>query len=73
MLDVGQNPHLGFEPIRESQLKSLDNFTSRMAQVTEEARAALVKAADDMARFYNAHQHEAPKYNVCNKVWCYVP
>ena len=37
MLDVGQNLHLGFEPIHESGLKSLDNFTSRMAQVTEEA------------------------------------
>ena len=49
MLDVGQNPQLGFKPICESQLKSLDNFTSRMAQVTNEARAALVKAANDMA------------------------
>ena len=55
MLDVGQNPRLGLEPIRESQLESLDNFASRMAQVTEEARAALVKAGDDMARFYDAH------------------
>ena len=31
MLDAGQNPRLGFEPIRESWLESLDNFTSRMA------------------------------------------
>ena len=37
MLDMGQNPQLGFEPIRESQLESLDNFTSRMTQVTNEA------------------------------------
>ena len=49
MLDAGQNPRLGFEPIHESQLESLDSFMSRMAQVTEEAQAALVKAADDMA------------------------
>ena len=40
-----------------------------MAQVMEEARAALVKAADDMARFYDAHRCEAPQYNVGNKVW----
>ena len=40
-----------------------------MAQVTEEAWAALVKAADDMARFYNAHWHKAPQYNVGDKVW----
>ena len=35
----------------------------------EEARAALVKAADDMAQFYDAHRCEAPKYNVGDKVW----
>ena len=69
MLDTGQNPQLGFKPICESQLESSDNFTSRMAQVTEEAHAALVKAANDMAQFYNAHQHKAPKYNVGDKVW----
>ena len=55
MLDAGQNPRLGFEPIRESRLESLDNFASRMAQATEEAWAALVKAADNMAQFYDAH------------------
>ena len=48
MLDVGQNPQLGFEPIHESQLESLENFASRMAQAMEEAQAALVKAASDM-------------------------
>ena len=69
MLDTSQNPRLRFEPIRESQLESLDNFTSRMAQATDEAQATLVKAADDMARFYDAHRHEAPKYNVGDKVW----
>ena len=69
MLDTGQNPQLGFEPIRESRLESLDNFTSRMAQATDEARAALVKAADDMARFYDAHRCEAPKYSIGDKVW----
>ena len=55
MLNTGQNPRLGFEPIHETQLKSLDNFTFRMAQAMEEAWAALVKAADNMAQFYDAH------------------
>ena len=40
-----------------------------MAQVKEEAQAALVKAADDMAQVYNAHQCEAPQDNVSDKVW----
>ena len=30
---------------------------------------ALVKAADDIAQFYDAHRCEAPKYNVGDKVW----
>ena len=59
MLDAGQNPQLGFRPIHESQLKSLDNFTSRMAQATNKARAALVKAANDMAWFYDIHWRKA--------------
>ena len=37
--------------------------------MTEEAQAALVKAADDMAQFYDAHRCEAPKYNIGDKVW----
>ena len=49
MLNVGQNPRLGFKPIHESRLESLDNFASRIAQAMEEAQAALVKAANDMA------------------------
>ena len=69
MLDAGQNPRLRFKPIRESRLKSLDNFTSRMARATDEARATLVKAADDMAWFYDIHWRKAPKYIVGNKVW----
>ena len=38
MLDAGQNPRLGFEPIRESRLESLDNFASRMTQVAGDGR-----------------------------------
>ena len=37
--------------------------------MTNKARAALVKAANDMAQFYDAYQREAPKYNVGDKVW----
>ena len=47
VLNTGQNPQLGFELIWESQLETLDNFISRMVQVTKEAQSALVRAADD--------------------------
>src|SRR6266481_6093042 len=54
VLDTGQNPRLGFKPICKSRLETLDNFTSRMEQVTKEAWSALTQATDDMARFHDA-------------------
>ena len=35
----------------------------------EEAHAALTKAAEDMARWYNAHRGPTPEYRVGQKVW----
>jgi len=55
MLNAGQNPWLGFEPLWELQLESLDNFVSGMAHMMDKAWSTLVKAADDMAWFYNTH------------------
>src|SRR5882724_7320540 len=69
MMDTGQNPQLGIEPLRESCLETLNNFTSRMELATKEAHSALSQAVDDMARFYDAHQREAPLYTVRDKVW----
>src|SRR5882724_8845778 len=69
MLDTGQHPRLGVEPLRESCLETLKDFTSRMNKATDKARSALSQAADDMARFYNAHRREAPLYEVGDKVW----
>src|SRR5882724_6157848 len=69
MLDTGQHPRLGVEPLRESRLETLKDFTGRMDKVTDKAHSALSQAADDMARFYDAHQREAPLYEVRDKVW----
>src|SRR5882672_8076821 len=69
MMDTGQNPQLGIEPLRESCLKTLNNFTSWMEVAMKEACLALSRAADDMAHFYDAHQREAPLYVVGDKVW----
>ena len=69
MLDTGQHPRLGLEPIRETRLEALEEFTERMEMATNEARSALEKAADDMARFYDVHRQAAPVYKVGDKVW----
>ena len=69
MLDNGQHPRLGLEPTRETRLEALDEFTTRMETATNEARSALSKAADDMARFYDLHRQAAPTYKIGDKVW----
>src|SRR5882724_114710 len=69
MLDTGQHPRLGVELLRESHLETLNDFASRMEKATEEAHSALAQAADDMARFYDAHRRKAPLYEVGDRVW----
>ena len=49
MLDTGQHPQLGVEPLRESHLETLNNFTSRMWKAMDKACSALTQAANDMA------------------------
>jgi len=41
MLDTGQHPQLGVEPLMESHLETLKDFTSRMNKVTDEVHLAL--------------------------------
>jgi len=49
MLNTGQHPWLGMEPLRESRLETLNDFASRMEKATDEACLALILAANDMA------------------------
>src|SRR5467141_2284247 len=53
MIDTGQNPRLGIELLRELCLEMLNDFADQMEMATKEARSALSKAADNMARFYD--------------------
>src|SRR5882724_2042371 len=41
MLDTGQHPWLSLEPLRESHLETLKDFTSRMNKATDKAHLAL--------------------------------
>lgn len=69
VLDTGQHPRMGVEPNRYSKVEAVDQFTSRIKSMTEEAQSALKQAASDMARFYNAKRSEHPKFKVGEKVW----
>ena len=68
-LDSGQHPRMGVEPRLTSRVEATDEFTTRIHKATEEAKAALRQAAEDMARFHDAHRGRQAILKVGDKVW----
>jgi hypothetical protein len=61
---------MGFEPQQPRyKLESVNEFTDRMAQGLEEAKAALTKAKDEYAMYYNRRREPAPVFTQGDRVW----
>ena len=61
---------MGFKPNQHpSRIESVNEFTEQMKNTLEEAKAALVKSKDDMARYYNQRRTPAPDYRPGDKVY----
>ena len=61
---------MGFKPLQlESRTETVNEFKDRMEKSLEEAKSALAKAKDDMARYYNQHRTPAPEYQVGDRVF----
>lgn len=61
---------MGFESDQPpSRVKAVNEFADRMKATLEEAKAALVKSKDDMARYYNQRRTPAPEYKPGDKVY----
>jgi hypothetical protein len=70
MVDTGRHPRMGFEPNQpRSQVIEVTEFAERMAKGVEEARAALTKAKDEYAMYYNQRRTPAPKFKPGDRVW----
>ena len=70
LLDTGRHPRLGFEPHQPpSRMESANEFVDRMKSAVDEAQSALVKAQDDMKRYYDQRRTPAPEYQPGDKVW----
>ena len=70
MLDTGRHPRMGFEPRQQpSKLEAVNEFKERMASSLEEAKAALSKAQDDMARYYNQRRQPTPVFKPGDRVY----
>ena len=61
---------MGFKPnVAASCVESVNEFVSHMKSMMDEARATLLKAKDDMARYYNQHRVPTPVYAPGDKVF----
>jgi Chromo (CHRromatin Organisation MOdifier) domain len=69
MLNTGRHPRLGIEPARETKMPSVEDFVKKMLSARKEAEAALHRAAEDMARYYDQNRREAVTFKIGDKVW----
>ncbi|HWN07996.1 MAG TPA: reverse transcriptase domain-containing protein [Pyrinomonadaceae bacterium] len=70
LLDTGRHPRMGFEPEQPpSRFETVNEFTNRMKDTLEEAKSALVKAKDDMTRYYNRRRSPTPNFNPGDMVY----
>jgi hypothetical protein len=61
---------MGFEPQQpRSTLESANEFVECMALGIEEAKAALTKAKDEYAMYYNRQREPAPVFAPGDRVW----
>ena len=61
---------MGFEPNQpRSYLESVNEFKEHVEDALEEAKAALTKSKDDMARYYNQKRTPSPNYTPEDKVY----
>jgi hypothetical protein len=63
MLDTGRHPRMGFEPgLPESNYEAVNEFKERMSSSLEEAKAALAKSKDEMAKYYDRRREPTPVF-----------
>ena len=61
---------MGFELSQQrSHLESINEFKEHMEDALEEAKAALAKSKDDMAKYYNHRWTLTPSYKPGDKVY----
>ena len=50
-------------------MELVNEFTDQMKSTLDEAKAALAKSKDDMARYYNQKRTKVPEYKPGDKVY----
>jgi hypothetical protein len=70
LLDTGWTPRMGFKPSQwRSHVESINQFKEYMQDALEEAKVALAKSKDNMAKYYDWKQTPSPDYKPGDKVY----
>ena len=70
LLDTSPIPRMGFEPDQHrSNLESVNKFKEHMESALKEAKVALARSKDDMAKYYDRRRTQAPNYKPRDKVY----
>ena len=67
--NYGYNPHMGFEPRRNTKVQAVEDFVQWMKNVQAEVEVALHKAHDDMKCYADRSRADAPQYQIGDRVW----
>lgn len=70
LLNTGWHPLMGFEPNQQpSRIPDVNKFVTGMKEGLEEAKAAISKAKEEQARYYNQRRTPAPTFQPGDRVW----
>ena len=67
-VNYGREPRMGFDIRKKEKNEKTEEFAREMKERHEEARAALVKAQEEMKRQVDRNRKEAEEYRVGDKV-----
>ena len=67
-VNYGREPRMGFDIRKKEKNEKMEEFAREMKERHEEARAALVKAQEEMKRQVDRNRKEAEEYRVGDKV-----
>ena len=68
-LDTGQDPRMGVEPRRTTSNQTAADFMASWKAAENEAKAALRRSSEDMARHYNRKRQDPPSYQIGDHVY----
>jgi len=62
LVDTGRLPCMGFEPRSRSKVEAANTFIQRMKSSVDEAKSALTRSKEEMARYYNRKRTLTPEF-----------